>query len=667
MRVLVSVLCLTAGICLAAAPMNFEIKIKRGELTEAKASWWGFDKEDSTEFLQAAIDSGVKRLIVERMDTPWIVRPLVSTSCDQEIVFEKGCVLQAKRHEFLGRKDALLMLSCVTNVTLTGHGAEFTMWREDYGKPPYKKAEWRHTLSLRSCRNVTVQGLRLTLSGGDGICLGEVFPGGGPNQDITIRDCVCDRNYRQGISVCSVDGLLIENTVLSNTKGTPPEAGIDFEPDMPSERLTRIVMRNCLSENNNGKGFEFYTGHQVPGLSMPLSVRLENCVSRNDKQGFSYIPQTTNAIDGSIVCIGCVFESSRTHGIYLRNPADSAVIEFRDCLVTHCNPGGVDVQIYSMGQDPAPPGGITFENLRVVRPAGKRLPWTDWNGENIPTLPGISGVSGNVTIVTGEKTECFTLTQEWCAKNYPAALSEPFTRVPLDWHGAVLFGESGGAEMKLPSPLRLANSGRIVFHSEKAFVLTLRQSVKEPNERSYRKLRLCTAAGRFIREITMPGPEARRFTIAVPEPGFYALTFDVRGNALEILQAQSPFGVDLSADAQNFRQTEGAFFFHVPDGTERFAARVLPLFGAAVDAVLTSPSGKVAARWEAGMSARVFEIKPAESGLWKICVSKPPTGRFDNYSIGLWGIPAVLFPMRETGWRFGVTSDALREARVSRR
>jgi hypothetical protein len=37
----------------------------------------------------------------------------------------------------------------------------------------------------------------------------------------------CDRNYRQAISVIGDENLLLENCTLRNTKGTPPETGID--------------------------------------------------------------------------------------------------------------------------------------------------------------------------------------------------------------------------------------------------------------------------------------------------------------------------------------------------------------------------------------------------------------------------------------------------------
>ena len=50
--------------------------MEAGELTEAQASWWGFDPDDATASLQAAINSGVPRLIVEDMGAPWVVGPI---------------------------------------------------------------------------------------------------------------------------------------------------------------------------------------------------------------------------------------------------------------------------------------------------------------------------------------------------------------------------------------------------------------------------------------------------------------------------------------------------------------------------------------------------------------------------------------------------------------
>ena len=126
MRILLSAVLLTLFAASAMAQVNQEMidRVAAGDVTVAKASWWGFDAEDSTEALQVAINSGASTLIVEDMGSPWIVTPIELVS-DLEIVFEEGVEILAKRGEFKGRGDTLVTARDVENVTLRGHGATF--------------------------------------------------------------------------------------------------------------------------------------------------------------------------------------------------------------------------------------------------------------------------------------------------------------------------------------------------------------------------------------------------------------------------------------------------------------------------------------------------------------------------------------------------------------
>ena len=47
---------------------------------EVKVSSFGFDPEDSTRFIQAAIDSGAEKVIFDKMSSPWITLPLRGAS-----------------------------------------------------------------------------------------------------------------------------------------------------------------------------------------------------------------------------------------------------------------------------------------------------------------------------------------------------------------------------------------------------------------------------------------------------------------------------------------------------------------------------------------------------------------------------------------------------------
>ena len=64
--VVVSFICLcSVSVSAEWARPDLVAKVASGELREARASWWGFDAADSTAYLQAAINSGAAKLIVE--------------------------------------------------------------------------------------------------------------------------------------------------------------------------------------------------------------------------------------------------------------------------------------------------------------------------------------------------------------------------------------------------------------------------------------------------------------------------------------------------------------------------------------------------------------------------------------------------------------------------
>ncbi len=304
--------------------------VKSGKTDVGRASWWGFDAEDSTEALQAAIDSGVKTLIVDSLGKPWIVRPIKLAS-NQEIIFARGVEVVAKRGEFKGKGDSLFTAEVKENITLSGYGATLRMRRDDYAGPNYEKAEWRMVLALRGCSNVKVYGLTLAESGGDGIYLG--VGRGSPCKDIHIKDVVCDKNYRQGISVISAENLLIEDTVLSNTAGTAPQAGIDFEPNKADERLVNVVMRNCVSRGNKSCGYLFY----LPPLhadSEPVSIRLENCRSIGNRNPFSLITGETaeKAVRGAVEFDNCEFQGDES-GVQINKPFEALKLRLTNCTI----------------------------------------------------------------------------------------------------------------------------------------------------------------------------------------------------------------------------------------------------------------------------------------------------------------------------------------------
>jgi len=298
---------IVAGLALAMAGCGI-----LGKKT-VKVSDFGFDREDATKIVQAALDSGADRVVFDRQEGPWVVTTLFGRS-DQEIVFEDGVELQAKPDAFKSVHDdnaCLFVLRDVTNVTIRGEGkagGTFRMRKADYqDKARYAHSEWRHGLVLSGAVNVNVEKMNFVATGGDGIYIRD------ESANVTIRNCVCDDNHRQGISVISVDGLLIEDCTLSNTKGAPPEAGIDFEPNVPEDRLVNCVMRRCRAFGNVGSGYELFA-QQMTSKTKDLSILIEDCTSESNRQEVAAqcgAASKEDFVQGEIRFRGCSFGTSR--------------------------------------------------------------------------------------------------------------------------------------------------------------------------------------------------------------------------------------------------------------------------------------------------------------------------------------------------------------------
>jgi hypothetical protein len=354
--------------------------VNAGDLSTASAAWWGFNTKDVTDTLQAAIDSKAKTPIIPYMGQAWIVRPLNLRS-DLEIVFEPGVLVLAKRGEFKGKGDSLFTASEVTNLTLRGYGTTLRMRKKDYQNPPYEKAEWRHALVIRGCENVLIEGLRIESSGGDGI----MIDGGGKgvcSKDVTVRSVVCFDNHRQGMSVTSVQNLLVEGCSLTGTSGTAPESGVDIEPDSPDQRLVKCVFRNCLFENNSGNAAAIYLKNQT-SESEPVSITFENCVARMGKAGdlpdvvraqglggwggFAIGAIRDNGPKGLIELINCVTENTGREGARIYdNSSQSVKLRFVRCSFK--NPWLTDPLDWDRG--PKSPISITLRRAELTTKMG---------------------------------------------------------------------------------------------------------------------------------------------------------------------------------------------------------------------------------------------------------------------------------------------------------
>ena len=623
--------------------------VKSGTVKEAKASWWGFDPEDSTEALQNAIDSGVPKLVVDNLGKPWIVRPIQLAS-NQEVVFEEGVVVQAKKGEFKNGNDCLFTAAIKENVTLRGYGATLRMNRSDYDGPEYKRAEWRHVLSIRSSSHVKVYGLTLAESGGDGIYLG-VLQRGVPNADVHIKDVVCDRNYRQGISVISARNLLIENTVMKDTGGTAPKAGIDFEPNGPSEEIVNCVMRNCVSENNVGCGYVFH----LPSLradSAPLSVRLENCIARGpNSSGFQLVTgnEPEKTVGGTVEVVNCRFEGSRGPGIAInRKPAAGARVTFENCVVDRVavgQPAITPVLLASGVGDERPVGGVDFGKLTVIDPVKRPfLRYDDWSGTMAPV-----DVAGTFVVRRNGEEQETQITPEWLKKEFPLRVRKQIAKFGTENVRFVPAGQwSGGTEAVELRPMYLRKSGTLAIYAKQGEEVSLTIDHAQVGRYGGKPIMIAATSpsGKAIPVGAVPFQEQATLSFRAPETGLYRLPCSAGANRFALLACTHPALFSGEERAVGFISAFGDVHFYVPPGTKEFGVMVYGQgAGEAVKATIHDPSGKNVWSHDNITLPRLFDHVPTaeqQGSAWRLQLARPSGTTCEDFSVDLRGIPPFL-------------------------
>ncbi len=623
-------------------------KVRAGKLTEARAAWWGFDPEDATDILQAALDSGAKRLIVEDMGRPWIVRPIHVPS-NIEIIFEKGTVLEAKRGAFRGPADSLLNIVFRQNVSIIGYGALLRMHRADYERPPYRKAEWRHVVNIKSSRNVNLYGLTLAESGGDGIYLGTA-KGGTTNKDIHIKDVVCDRNYRQGISVITAEDLLIEDTVLKNTAGTPPSAGIDFEPNDASEKLVRCRMRRCVAEDNAGVGYAFYLPN-LTGASEPISIQLEQCIARGtNRSAFAFTlarPNPAGPARGLAEFLDCTFADGSGPAVTIRSkPASGCCLRFVRCRFVRPaakEPNVPVILFLTRSNEDEDQGGVAFEDclveLAVDRPLMK---FNDWAGRF-----RLVEVAGTFIVRRGGSERRQVISAEWLDE---ARFSRSLNRFPQ-------YRTSGRKWQPLQQPWRAADIKLRPFSLRHHGTFVLFACGGDRVSFTLQHLQVGRYGGRPV-DVTVLTPSGKKlavgqvplqsratFSFKAPETGLYRLPVDCGANKVQMLSATHPACVSAERGAIAMIGVTGDFYFFVPAEVNEFGVRIWGQGREAVGVRIFDPGGKEVWNRPAITAAEQFVARTAEdqrAQVWRIQFRRPASAPMEDFYVQLQGVPPFL-------------------------
>ena len=623
---------------------------------EVFVSSLGRDAEDATEIVQKALDSGAGRVVLDRAGSPYIVRPLFVRS-NTEVVFEEGVEVLAKRGEFHDKFDALVTIARSTNVVLRGlgSGATLKMWIKDYQSPAYSRGEWRHVVNLLSAADVTVENLTLADSGGDGVYVG-AKPSSVPCRNITIRRCVCDNNNRQGISVISVDGLLIERTTMKNTRGTSPKAGIDFEPNAACQMLKNIVMRDCLTENNAGGGYYMYAGN-FDARTEPISITLENCRSVNDNSAglrlaFAETPRGTRPRGGFLVAKGCTFSGSRGTGVRISNkPLGTMPVTLENCTIDNSGFKLPSVCLVTSNRLAPPTDGVDFRGVKVIRDDANwvsvsPMPWTSTRME---------GVKGSVELVAGgARPRTVALDEKWRAAVFPVS-GERFAldKVPFNGKSRFRVADRKPGERVALSRIAVRFDCEAVVYAAKPGPVTFSACLKKVNNRGLKgggDFLVRDMSGGKVAKLPAPGERMSDRTFDAPAAGFYRISCQVRPHAVVFGECDAPIGFMPPKAGLDFYKSVGDLWFtHTPRGDATFFCGGT---GEPANIALYDPEGEVKGQWTDQRDWGFVRIAPeAPKGLWRVHLSRPKgSGHWEDTMLDITGVPAVFFPSKEKFW-----------------
>ncbi|WP_306601921.1 right-handed parallel beta-helix repeat-containing protein [Geothrix sp. 21YS21S-2] len=277
---------------------------------------------DDTRSIQRAIDAvaGTGGTVVFPAGT-YLVDPVASMNAGLRAVsnatlrFHPGAILKAM--PTTTSNYVVLTVSMVQNVTILGG----TILGNRHNNSIRDEEEGGIGLKVAGSRNVFIQGVTAKDCWEDG------FYVGAGARDVTLCQVVADGNRRQGLSVTSVDGLVVTRSTFRNTTGFMEKgafvcgAGIDLEPNA-GQTVANVTITGCELRGNASGGLAICVPSSLTGRAFISRVVAEDNTAidnaKRDGTGGIVVSNTTgHRISNNRV------RNSLGNGIYLFNQANS--------------------------------------------------------------------------------------------------------------------------------------------------------------------------------------------------------------------------------------------------------------------------------------------------------------------------------------------------------
>jgi hypothetical protein len=275
----------------------------------------GFNANDTTQALQAALHSGASTVLVSNMGAPWLVtQVLYLPRGNMTVQLAAGAIIEAKRYapfwnntkQPVTKQKPLISTAHAGSHNITIRGPPPSVLAAADTKPAMLRMhkrdamntslypihdEWRHAIWVAGSSDITIADLHVVGAMGDGMCLSW------ETQRVHIKRVVCNDNYRNALTITNARDVLVEDSIFANTSGTAPAAGCDIEPDWAYTWLKNISFLRCSFLGNEGNGFSLAPGALKPfnrsqfagkgcdtmrtsdqSPACPLSISIRQCI-----------------------------------------------------------------------------------------------------------------------------------------------------------------------------------------------------------------------------------------------------------------------------------------------------------------------------------------------------------------------------------------------------
>jgi hypothetical protein len=138
--------------------------------------------------------------------------------------------------------------------------------------------QWGMGVGIYNSSNIYIEGTEIREMWGDA-----TYVSNGNN--INFYSIISDDNRRQGVSLIRSNGVVIRDSVLKNTYGHKPQAGVDFEPNTAGEGNFNVQIINNTITGNRGSGLQM----SVPARLGTTAFLKNATVTGNTITGNGYV------------------------------------------------------------------------------------------------------------------------------------------------------------------------------------------------------------------------------------------------------------------------------------------------------------------------------------------------------------------------------------------